>query len=177
MSSERLFFALWPDELTRQALFRQAEGVQAAAVDGKSVPAENFHITLRFLGSLDIDDWRRAERAAGRVRKRDIELVVDHAGHWSETRVLWLACQDVPDPLLGLLADLNTELGGEGFEFRSRPWRPHVTIGRGVTQVTELPSIEPVRWAVTRFVLVRSELGGRHSEYEVVREWDLATSD
>lgn len=173
MGSERLFFALWPDSALREELARRARPIQAAAVDGQPVPDENFHITLRFLGHLDVDGWKRAERAAGRVRHRDITLKLDRAGHWEQPRVLWLGCSDVPDPILGLLADLNTELGGEGFEFRSRPWRPHVTVARGVTEVAELPSVEPLQWELSRFVLVRSELGGSASDYEVVGEWPL----
>jgi 2'-5' RNA ligase len=173
LASERLFFALWPDEALRDELARRARPIQAAALDGQAVPDDNLHITLRFMGTLDPDARARAEQAAGRVRHRDITLQLDRAGHWEQPRVLWLGCSDVPDPILGLLADLNTELGGEGFEFRSRPWRPHVTVARGVTEVSDLPPVERLTWDLTRFVLVRSELGGSASEYEVVAEWPL----
>jgi len=173
LSKERLFFALWPDDALREALKPSADAVRQVAVDGQPVPDQNLHITLRFMGALNPDQWQAAERAASRVRHRDIDLTLDRAGFWSHTRVLWIGCGDVPDALLGLVADLNTELGGEGFDLSGRPYRPHVTVARGVTEAGEPPSVKAVHWRPATFVLVRSELGTEVPEYEVVGEWPL----
>ncbi|MDQ2070436.1 RNA 2',3'-cyclic phosphodiesterase [Natronospira bacteriovora] len=172
-STHRLFFALWPDEALRSELDERARSVQAVAEDGKAVPRDNLHITLRFLGSLSDEQAGRAEAAAARVRNRDVELVLDRAGFWPQPRVLWLGCSDTPDPLLGVVADLNTELGGEGFDLRSRPYKPHVTVARGVTVAEAPPVIEPLTWRAERFCLVRSHTDGPISEYEIVGEWSL----
>jgi len=173
LSPERLFFAFWPDDDIRAQLVERARAVQAVAEDGSPVPDDNFHITLRFLGALKPDECERAELAASRVRKRDMTLVVDQAGFWPQPRVLWIGCSDVPDPVLGLVADINTELGGEGFEFRTRSYRPHVTVARGVTAAGDMPRVPPLHWTPERFALVRSDTRGSVSSYEVVGEWPL----
>jgi RNA 2',3'-cyclic 3'-phosphodiesterase len=171
--ADRLFFALWPGEDTRQALAERAARIQAAATDGQPVPDANLHITLRFLGSLDADGRERAIRAAGQVRRREFSLSLDRAGFWPQPRVLWLGASDVPDPMLGVIADLNTELGGEGFDLNPRPYRPHVTVARGVTDARELPELAPVQWAPEAFVLVRSILDKGGSSYELLESWSL----
>lgn len=173
MTAERLFFALWPDEALRSELSARARQIQSVAEDGTPVPDDNLHITLRFMGALDKAAAKRAESAAGRVRKRDVQLVLDRAGFWPQPRVLWLGCNDAPDPLLGVIADLNTELGGEGFDLRTRPYKPHVTVARGVTVAGTPPPVEPLHWHPERFALVRSSTSGPLSQYDIVAEWPL----
>ncbi|MCP1727469.1 2'-5' RNA ligase [Natronospira proteinivora] len=173
MTKERLFFALWPSDNIREALRPAADAVRDAAADGKTVSQDKLHITLRFMGSLDADQWKAAELAASRVRERSIDLLLDRAGYWPQSRVLWIGCGEVPDALLGLVADLNTELGGEGFELTGRPYRPHVTVARGVTDCAELPPIRPIHWEPAHFVLVRSQLGAGDPSYEIVGEWPI----
>jgi len=173
LSKERLFFALWPSDGIREALCPAADAVRAVAADGNTVSQDKLHITLRFMGSLDSERWKAAELAASRVRNRAIDLLLDRAGYWPQSRVLWIGCGEVPDALLGLVADLNTELGGEGFELTGRPYRPHVTVARGVSDCAELPSIPAIHWEPEKFVLVRSQLGGADPSYDIVGEWPL----
>jgi RNA 2',3'-cyclic 3'-phosphodiesterase len=124
-------------------------------------------------GSVDRDGHKRALRAAGHVRRREFTLKLDRAGFWPQPRVMWLGAHEVPDALLGVVADLNTELGGEGFPLNTRPYRPHITIVRGTSEIRELPEVEPVPWTPEEFVLVRSTLSPGGSSYELLERWPL----
>lgn len=167
----RLFFALWPDARTREALAERSRALDGALSGGRPIPRENLHVTLHFLGR--VAEPERARAAASRVRPRSIGLQFDRFGFWPEPQVAWLGMSEAPDPLLALVADLSTELGSEGFATRSRAYRPHVTLYRGVREVAELPQAERLDWHPEQFVLVRSTRDEAGSNYEIVERWPL----
>ena len=51
--TSRLFFALWPDDVTRQALAELSRSLEY--VDFKQVRSYNFHVTLVFLGQVSAE--------------------------------------------------------------------------------------------------------------------------
>ncbi len=60
----RIFVAAWPDDTARTAL--RGAGIEAAP-GLRVVPAEQWHVTLRFLGSVEPDLLTRLVRALGSV--------------------------------------------------------------------------------------------------------------
>lgn len=179
--SQRLFFALWPDNLLRQQLV-DSSALLVQASSGRSVPAENFHITLAFLGNVDARQQACVERMAEAISGPSFEIMLDHFGHWPRPRVLWFAPSEVPEALVSLAKDLNVGAQECGVSMDARPYRPHLTVARKVprpkdSQILESRRVESVAWTVGRFVLVRSvsalegERQGVH--YEVIREWSL----
>ena len=79
-SVQRLFFALWPDVGCREALAKLARRLLRRH-PGKAVPAENYHITLNFLGSVTPPSRACAERVADSISVSPFALSFDHAGH------------------------------------------------------------------------------------------------
>ncbi|MDX1455795.1 MAG: RNA 2',3'-cyclic phosphodiesterase [Gammaproteobacteria bacterium] len=177
MSDKRVFFALWPDETTREAVMAASrEAVEACG--GKAVPEDNFHITLRFLGNASGSDIRKMKKAAKAANGVPQKFTLDRLGYWAGPEVLWMGCQKANDDLLRLVVNLNTELGSVGFPHENRPFRPHVTLARKVESEPESSLISPIEWSSESFVLVESELadpkkGGKHSEYKVIASFDL----
>ena len=60
MADKRLFFALWPSEEQRQLLVERVDPL-LAAVAGRHVDRQNWHVTLVFIGNfpeglMDLDD-------------------------------------------------------------------------------------------------------------------------
>lgn len=172
MSGKRIFFALWPDEATRETIIAASrEAVEACG--GKAVPPDNFHITLRFLGECNGSQIRKMKKAAKLTFGVEQKFTLDRLGHWTGPEVLWMGCQKAPDDLLRLVVNLNTELGSVGFPHESRPFRPHVTLARKVDSEPANNLIAPIEWVSKEFVLIESDTSGKHSEYKVLQSYPL----
>lgn len=171
--SERLFFALWPDPVLRDTLYKVTRNAVRAS-GGKPVPPENFHITLAFLGSLSPDEAKQAREGAADVQGRSFDLILDRFGFWPEPRVVWLGASQAPAAGRRLGADLITALAARGLKPDPKPFIPHLTLARKVAKPGDLGSVQPIRWAVEGFALVRSVTDPAGSRYSVLQTWPLA---
>ncbi|MDE2023083.1 MAG: RNA 2',3'-cyclic phosphodiesterase [Gammaproteobacteria bacterium] len=172
VDGQRLFFALWPDDALRHILYKETRHAVRAS-GGKPVPAENFHITLAFLGHLDADRAAAARAAAETTQGESFDLVLDRPGFWPDARVVWLAPTSVPEAGSRFSADLRHALRTRGVAVDLRPFLPHVTLARKVSKPGNPGTVRPIRWPVREFVLVHS-LAARHgSEYRPLVSWPL----
>jgi 2'-5' RNA ligase len=169
---QRVFFALWPDAATREAIESFTRDA-VAECGGKPVATDKFHMTLRFIGAADAGAMSRMRRAAERVHTEPLRFKLDQLGFWPEPAVFWLGCRKAPDMLLRLVVNLNTELGSEGFLVETRPFKPHVTLARHARRAPEMELHEPVEWVSDRFVLVGSRTDENGATYTVLDEWPL----
>lgn len=171
--SQRVFFALWPDDTTRDAIDRFTRGA-VEQCGGTPIAPENFHMTLRFVGHADAGAMARMRKAAERVRTEPLRFTLDQLGFWQEPAVFWLGCRKAPDPLLRLVVNLNTEMGSEGFLVETRPFRPHVTLARNAREAPQSELYEKVEWSSDKFVLVGSRTDETGPTYTVLDEWPLS---
>lgn len=167
---QRLFFALWPDEETREQVWRLSARVDGRT--GKRVARENLHITLNFLGSVTEAQRLCVEGSADRVRGTPFTLILDRLGYWRRPKVLWLSGQS-PPPLLDLVRQLNGCLPGCGLAQEDRPFQAHLTLMRKVRRAPQPIEVPPIPWGVGGFVLVRSDTRPEGVRYEVLRRWPL----
>lgn len=170
--TRRLFFALWPDEATREAI----NAVAAMAVvesGGRPVPPANYHITLRFLGNVPVAQEKKLRKAAGLAFGIQQTIRLDRLGFWEGPGVVWLGCQKTHDDLLRLVVNLNTELGGAGFPHENRPFRPHVTLARQGEQAPTSSLGQTLEWHSDEFVLVASTTDDSGAHYEVIERFPL----
>ncbi|WP_157958579.1 RNA 2',3'-cyclic phosphodiesterase [Salinicola sp. CPA57] len=163
--SRRLFFALWPDDASRRALADEAARL-APLCGGYPLPAENMHVTLAFLGS--VDEVRLAplvDLAQGWPALRG-EWRLDRLGHFPQPRIVWAGSQTPNDALLTLDTELWRALSRHGFTAPQREFTPHVSLvrqaGRAATRTT---LITPVIWRYDHLALVESRLDGETSRY------------
>ncbi len=165
----RVFFALWPNELTRTALVRATQSAVGQAA-GRPTPHENLHVTLAFIGAVSEAELARI-RQISPPRVGRFEFAIDTLGFRKRARLLWAAPGTMPPALLALEARLWDRLDELGLERDRRAYRPHVTLVRKADVVSE--TIPPVRWPVTEIVLVESRLGPPQSTYEILETWPL----
>ncbi len=168
----RLFFALWPSEEVRQALWQSSAPLREAC-RGQPVAKRNLHLTLLFLGG--VDEGRRAdiEAAAAAVRAGRFSLVFDGWGRFDKARVAWLGCRH-PDPGAAALAGaLSGAMEKLGFPPERRPFWPHLTVLRKCRDGSPPEPVAPVTWPVDEFTLVRSLTLPSGPVYEVIARWPL----
>ena len=169
-ASRRLFFALWPDEPTRQQLLRETRGV-VRRCQGKPVPPANYHVTVAFVGTLPAERLD-AIAAAGRATEfAPFELLFDRVGYWPRPRVLWAAPSRCPPALHTLVSALWDRLSDAGLERESRAYQPHLTLCRKLGRPVEAKLARPVRWSASGFVLVESAVVDGRSSYQVIERY------
>lgn len=168
----RLFFALWPDDGVRARLARWSRELRAVC-GGRPTRPGNLHVTLAFLGSVDDKRIVEVERAAGEVAARASTLVLDQPGYWEHNRIVWAGASAVPPVLEEWVLELRNALARSRIGFDSKPFAAHVTLLRKAREPRTMPGLEPIRWEVDGFALLRSQLqpGGG---YEILNSWKAA---
>nr|WP_164999532.1 RNA 2',3'-cyclic phosphodiesterase [Salinicola tamaricis] len=164
----RLFFALWPDDASRRALAAEAERL-APHCGGYPLPAQNMHITLAFLGSVDASRLAALLELTRAWPAPQGEWTLDRLGHFPQPRIVWAGSQ-TPDPaLLALHAELWQALARHGFTAPQRDFTPHVSLVRRADRAapdSRLPA--PLRWRFDHLALVESQLGEGGSRYRTL---------
>ena len=165
----RLFFALWPDPVEREAL-RAAFAASVRSAGGRAVPAEHLHVTLEFLGGVEDRLLVELTTLGAALALVEEPLLFDRIDWWRRSRAL-VAAPSVAPPALGALqSQLRRALSGGGFRVDSRPFRPHVTLAREVT-AAPAASAASVAWRTRVFALVESEPTPHGSRYTPIARW------
>lgn len=172
-ATQRLFFALWPDKATADALAMLAQQV-AAESGGRPTAPRNVHVTLAFLGDQPRRIARELSAAAARISAPAFDLVLDRVGSWRKSAIAWAGAQSVPQPLVELHQVITRSLLVSGLEPEERPFAVHVTLARRTAAVVRRPLAPPLVWHVTAFALVASELDAAGARYRVLSSWPLA---
>jgi 2'-5' RNA ligase len=99
------------------------------------VPPANLHVTLKFLGwsSPDVVDAIRDRVLVIAAETRGFELAARGAGGFPEdahARILWVGLQDPAGALGSLASRIDHAMTGLGYAAESRPYHPHITVGR-----------------------------------------------
>lgn len=184
----RLFFAVPVPEAARAAVGGLIETVQRDVGDGTArirwVRIEGLHLTLRFLGptpeALVAPLRASADEVARSVSPFEIELAGGGAfPSLARPRSLWVGVRDGADRLAGLAEALTAAAGDCGLVLDTRPFAPHLTIGRtdgvrlgpvAARVLEEAAEDLEVRFTGDRFMLYRSFLGGGPARYEALHE-------
>lgn len=160
----RLFFALWPDETTRQSLAGLSELLPSR---GKPVAVENLHITLVFLGSANESQQAELIAGASRIDCEPFTLSLDRLAWWRKPRIIQASPAETPEALQRLVGSLRQLAAELGFSVDQRPFEAHVTLARKVRLAKDLPQPAAVTWSVDNFCLVRSDTLPEGARYKV----------
>ena len=125
----RLFVALLPSEPARTALAGLADDLARA----RWTPADQLHLTLRFIG--EVDDGRRdaVREALARVTGAPFPLGVEGVGRFpprGNPGVVWAGVGDGHPFLHRLRQQVDDRLLASGVPIELTPFVPHFTIGR-----------------------------------------------
>ncbi len=159
----RLFLALWPDDVGRQAM---AEHTRSWAWPEQSVRYDplDWHVTLHFLGNVPAQ--RLPELATGLDLPFDhFDLVLDRPQQWPHGLAV-LGASTLPDHLVDLHRRLARAITVLGLPVEQRPYRPHATLARNAQTAVPPQDCAPVVWSVREYSLALST--GRVGERYVV---------
>lgn len=168
----RLFFGLWPDDATRDALRRATRPV-VRHCGGKTVPPDTFHLTLAFLGNVPDERFEAIVAAAAGIAVEPLALTLERLGYFPAPQVLWIGPAEMPRSLQRLTADIWRSLAAAGLQPDVRPFHPHVTLARKVQSPPELPVTRPVAWRVPGFSLIESDADPEGARYRVVASFPV----
>lgn len=169
----RLFFAIWPDGKVRSQLELAGKKLYAAC-GGRITRAETLHLTLVFLGDVEISRIGTLQSVAAGVRAPAFVMALARFGWWRHNRVAWAAPENTVPALALLVDELQAALLEAEFELDRRPYAPHLTLLRNARcDRAELPHLAPVEWAANDFVLVRSVTTEEGAAYEILGRWPL----
>lgn len=170
--AQRTFFALWPDARVRAELASAARRMHRVS-HGRRTRDDSFHLTLVFVGEVDVQHVPRLLSPPAEVFTSAFLLTLDHWGCWARNGIGWAAPSHIPDPLRDLAENLAGWLRGAGFELEHRAFAPHVTLLRKA-QCAPLPdSMAPIEWQVGEFALIHSQPAPGGTRYETLRSWPL----
>ncbi len=174
---ERLFIAV---QITEEARRRIASGL--GDLPGRIVPPQNWHFTLRFLGSTSAEDRDALVSILQRTNLgRVFAIRFDSLGAFpraKRARILWIGISDGAAELVALAKKIEDAVRRAAFPPESRPFQPHLTLSRidpprsVIDVLTEQKSLT-VPMNVSEVTLVRSSLGGGPARYEIVERFPL----
>jgi 2'-5' RNA ligase len=168
----RLFFALWPDAVVRDKLYRAAQAAYRGS-GGRLMRRANLHQTLVFVGAVADARIERVEAAAADIAVPPFKLDFGTTGYWRHNRIILAAPAAPPPPLAALVDALEAGLTRADVDFDRRPYSPHVTLVRDARAASPLPELK-FEWHLRDFALVESGRDADGVAYRVVARWPLA---
>lgn len=167
--------------LPPEARIALSERIQGLAIPGKTAPAENWHLTLRFLGRVDTVTFERFLEGLGAVEgERAFPISFDHFGAFPKAKratVVWVGLRRGERELTRLNEIAEEAAVRSGIEPEERPFHPHLTLAR-VRPPADVRRIEDealeLSWVCDRVVVFRSHLGGGPARYEALETFPLS---
>lgn len=177
----RCFVAIPIDEDIRQAIAAFLEPWKAQD-EWRWVPAESWHVTLAFLGSVEASALHAIRATIADVARRHepMRLAAGGLGAFPSevrARVVWYGIDDGDEQLALIARDLGSDLGLDG----GAPFRAHITLARA-----RLGSADARGWLeaasasapaltlkVRRLNLMRSHRGSGAPRYETLATMQL----
>ena len=183
--TRRLFLAVDLDEPSRVSVAKLIEQLgkrldSAAGFRGrvKWVERENLHLTIRFLGATAEPLWERLQaELQGPLSIGPFDLRFDRVGTFPEQgapRVVWLGAVTGAAETGRVFEELEQRLRATGIAPDTRPFHPHLTLGRfrGPTRRSDGEALRghivepPVLVRVEHVTMYESRLTPRGPRYE-----------
>jgi 2'-5' RNA ligase len=179
----RLFVAFAVNEAALDEVDRAIEPWRGRFPEGRWVPRENMHVTLKFLGRTlpSLETWVRQQVGTVAAGYGPVATRLTGLGSFpsaARARVLWMGIEDPEDAFARLAGALDVALE-ESFAPETRAFSAHLTVARSDPPLkldggsTRTPVV-PVGFRVEEIVLFRSHLRRPAPRYEPIATFALA---
>ena len=136
MERVRSFIAVELPSSAREAVEHVMRELRSVAGDGvRWVRLEGIHLTLKFLGDIDVDSVPAISTALDSCADSaaPFDLFLEGVGVFPNARrprVVWVGLGGALEPLRGLQQSVERELEALGFAWERRAFTSHLTLGR-----------------------------------------------
>lgn len=169
----KLFVGVGLDPRTRSRCTEVALRLERSGLRARFEAPEKLHITLAFLGWVEMDRVEVISKTLSRVAAggRPFNMTLDKVGafpHERNPHVVWVGSRGGSPEFRVLAKALRDAYEELGFELR-KDALAHVTLARIREDRTRVPliDIKPIRIDVRELTLFESLPGGRTTRYEV----------
>ncbi len=129
----RSFIAIQLPQELRSALHKLSMPLQGLSLNVKWVPESNYHLTLKFLGDIALDDLHGlATHLQAMTARNSFSLSLGGWGMFPDRKrpnVIWVGLGGDLEALQRLWNDMEDQLYAGGYP-RDPRWHPHITLGR-----------------------------------------------
>ncbi|MCJ7511948.1 MAG: RNA 2',3'-cyclic phosphodiesterase [Anaerolineales bacterium] len=183
----RLFVALELEPPVRQRLWRTQADLQHGTEPEwvRWVQPDGIHLTLKFLGDVEAVKAEAISTALNEATARHPRCAFTVSGlgafpNPDRARVIWVGLEDPDGTVAALQAGVESALGKLGFEPETKPFRPHLTLGRvrdGIGRepaatlahlLKTAPALDPLPTTSDKVALIQSQLRPTGAVYRVV---------
>lgn len=176
----RLFIAMRINHKVKEEIIKIIPLIRNQYREGKWVPAENWHVTLLFLGEISNDKMSLVRDAMEESVRgiRPFQLWVEGIGAFPNQihpKILWAGVQGELEPLNILYQKLVEAVDKRGLTYDAKPiYKPHITLARKIEKgiVDQEVPLRTSEWKVQSLELYESV-----SEYSGVKYKKIFTQN
>lgn len=129
----RVFLAINPPTLVKTAIFEHFSRIPELPVSWSFVPTKNFHITLVFLGNVNVSQLSSLSESLIKIFANTPQFIVQLGDIkiYTQSQSLVVYWEVLPSrELLELQSRLKKHCQNIGFFIPERKYYPHITLGR-----------------------------------------------
>jgi 2'-5' RNA ligase len=132
----RIFIAIEFDNDFKNNIKNIQNHLKAYSLQGNFSRIENFHITLKFIGEINISRLEPIIKATTETASlfNPFNICLNELGYFSSQnkKTIWIGIKDTSHLLENLANKLDNSLSLFGFEKEKREYAPHITLARQV---------------------------------------------
>jgi len=166
--AKRLFLAICPPMSVTQTIERSIK----LPIDCRPVAAENYHVTLVFLGLVEPGVQLEICRSMAQVTSPPFTVQFRQITHWKKPKVLCLTDSKANGALLNVVTQIKKSVEKLGVSVERRPFQAHLTVAKGVLR-PHVDSVSRISWPVESFCLLESISVSSGVRYAIIQRWDF----
>ncbi len=183
--TKRLFIAInVPHEIQLEASEACSYFTHKGLFKGRCIPAENLHLTLKFLGDLELDQIPMIHEILSKISMHSFTITLGNLGAFTTNHIIKILYFDLISHWLPELARTIDYALEPIVPREERPFVSHVTLARIKSvadknhffKEVERYHMQKLQFKVTEFVLMESVLTSEGPLYKIVERYPLRAS-